>query len=524
MNSPLSAIAFDFWARNRWSLISLGLLICATGLLNLIFGVEPAHYGEDDSIIFSMAAILMGISIFFALGIFACSESDNSQEGFGFPTRLFLLPIATAHLVAVFTLIGALGISAIYLGWVFLVFSPMGIVFPIGYHLTCLTTAVVAFQASVWGLRIVPALRAVVIGALAFGFLFLIARPFEPQTGKHASQWQIAAWLLPLLLAAPLASWVTLTKERHGIWNRGFAGRVSRQRGTPTQSRTLTSPRYALDWIEWRSNGRLLIGITLLLILPGICGRLPILPQQFLSVALFANTFFLPLFFCFAGTFIARDCNTGTLKTSLFTGVMPVSIEDVLVSKLRILLTVGILGVIAGILYSWNLSAADSDFVLKQSGFEVEALYIAMLTAPALTWTCLVGGLPLWLSGRIESVTTAFAITLGSLLIPNASLFWLFKDKPQWITTVLSLALTFKLVAATIGFKIASRGRLLNFSTIATIILVWLAVTSLTVATGIYFAKQIPWPESRIVLFGILICPLARIAFCPLALEYNRHQ
>jgi hypothetical protein len=382
----------------------------------------------------------------------------------------------------------------------------------------------VAFQASVWGLRSIPALRAIVIGVLAFGFLFLIARPFESQTWQYQNQWHATAWVAPIVLVAPALSWMTLTWERQGSSNRNFATGSARQREILTLSRTLTSPLQAQDWIEWRSHGRLLTGIMLLLILPGICGRFLALPPQFLSVALFANTFFLPLFFCFAGTFLARDCNTGALKISLFTGVMPISIEELLIAKLRILLALGMLGVFAGVLYSWNLSAAGSDFVLKQSGFEVETLFLSMLAAPAFTWTCLVGGSPLWLSGRIESVTTAFAVTLGSLFIPNALLFWVFKDKPHWITTIVALALTLKLVAAASGFKVACRRKLLSPSTVATIISVWLVVTSSTVMAGIYFAKQIPWPLSRIVLFGILICPLARIAFCPLALEYNRHR
>jgi hypothetical protein len=523
MKSPSSAITFDFWVRNRWPLISLGLLICACGLLNLVFGVVPHDFGEDEPALVSMSAILMGISIFFALGIFACTEFDNSRQGFGFPTRLFLLPIATGHLVALFSLIGAVGVCALYLGWVYLVFLPMGIAFPIGYHLACLTAAVVAFQASVWGLRIVPAIRVVVIGALAFGFLFLIVRPFESQSGKYANQWQVVAWLLPVLLSAPLVSWLALNRERHGTWKRA-SSKDARQRGTSTPSRRLTSPRQALEWIEWRANGRLLVRIALFLIVPGICGGLTMFPQQFHAVTLFANTFFLPLFFCFAGTFIARDCNNGTLKASLFTGVMPASVEDVLIAKLRILLAVGILGVFGGILYSWNLSEAGSDFVLKQAGFEVEALYLAILSAPAFTWTCLVGGLPAWLTGRVESVATAFAATLGLLLILNLSIFTVLRNKPQWITAILSISLILKVAAAAVGFKISYQRRLLSPSAIITIISVWIAITSLTSVTGIYFAKEIPWPLSRTILFGILICPLARIAFCPLALKYNRHH
>jgi hypothetical protein len=524
MKSPSSAIAFEFWVRNRWALISLALLICTCGLLNLIFGTVPHHYGEDEPVISSMSAILMGVSIFFALGIFACSELDNSREGFGFPTRLFLLPISTAHLVALFSLIGALGVCALYLSWVYLVFLPMGIAFPIGYHLVCLAAAVVAFQASVWGLRIVPAIRVVVIGALAFGFLFLIVRPFESQTGNYTTnQWQTAAWLLPVLLSAPLISWLALSRERHGTWNRASAEGAGGQRGTSTP-RPFKSPRQALQWIEWRANGRLLVRIALFLIVPGICGNLAIFPRQFHAVTLFANTFFLPLFFCFAGTFIARDCNSGTLKASLFSGAIPASMEDVLIAKLRILLAVGILGVFAGILYSWNLSEAGSDFVLKQAGFEVEALYLAILSAPALTWTCLVGGLPAWLTGRVESVATAFAATLGSLLILNVLIFSLIRNKPQWISTILSFALILKVAAAAVGFKSAYQRRWLSSSAIITIISIWITITSLTVATGVYFAEQIPWPVSRIILFGILICPLARIAFCPLALKYNRHQ
>jgi len=365
---------------------------------------------------------------------------------------------------------------------------------------------------------------------LAFGLLYLMFAPLESESWKTAGEIRYSLQLLPIVCAAYVFSWIVLTRERQGNWNRPAWFTNIGRFGAIRRIRSLESPAKALAWIEWKANGSVLAIVLLSLALPTALGRFGLIrPDWIHSLGVFSNLLLLPLILVFAGTVIARDCGARSLGLSPYIRVIPCSTENILISKLRTLGIIGILGLSVGLLHSWILSNAISDFVLwqdfgKQHSRDLEVMFLACLGAPLLTWNWLVGGFPIWLTGFMSSVVSAAAITLGTLLGVGSALVWIPQGRPELLIPLFWVLLALKLIVATSGFRICYRRGLLRISTIGFIIGIWTGIVLVSFILMNQLARWLIWPKELCLLAAVLICPLARIAFSPMALDYNRHH
>src|SRR5262249_15383504 len=140
--------------------------------------------------------------LLWTFSVFGFTESDPRRGFSGIPIRVWTLPVRTRFVVTCLTFWGALTVAALYVAWAKLVFAPAGFPLPVRFPAVALATAMVFFQAAVWGLASFPWLRAIALVAGAAGFLALnIAGLSSDTTWAHSE----TARLLTVLAFLPLA-------------------------------------------------------------------------------------------------------------------------------------------------------------------------------------------------------------------------------------------------------------------------------------------------------------------------------
>src|SRR5687768_1603010 len=113
MKSLSLTIAWEIWRKNRWGFVLLGALILLCALLN------PVLLTADNSAnewAISTNVILMVFSYVALLAIFSHTEAD-AKGWFGFPARMFTLPVRTAALVNRLILFGVATVILVLFAW-----------------------------------------------------------------------------------------------------------------------------------------------------------------------------------------------------------------------------------------------------------------------------------------------------------------------------------------------------------------------------------------------------------------------
>ena len=245
MTSPATAIAWDIWHRHRNRLYVIAFLILAFALLYpklcILLGLDPHAPNALDAIansaserfkdatdfsriiqVLGLLFMLLGpvacmvVSLLYVIWIFTLAQLD-SRKGFGFPSRMFTLPVSTNYLAAWLLAAGAATLALVYAGWIFLVRLPPIDVFD-GYpnFLAWLTLMVVS-QAIMWALDGFQVARVVLLSAVISGFAFLTGPALRdhPALAQHQT-----AILSSFLIIGCAVAFVGLAKIRHGAWQR----------------------------------------------------------------------------------------------------------------------------------------------------------------------------------------------------------------------------------------------------------------------------------------------------------------
>ena len=555
MHTPAAALAWELWRRHRLRLIAIIGLVLGFALIYPLLcaaaGFNPAGLDPLDQI----AKIVSGLSydgprtfaclkILFSLFLvcgpwlamivtllcvtwmFTLIELDPKTKVLTFPGRLFTLPVSTPFLSWSLVLAGMVSIFLLHGCWFYLVRMPHLEMF--GTYQSCLgwMTLLALAQGLVWALDGWPKTRVVLVAAVFFCFLF---SPVQRQLFQ-------SPWVLPplFLLGVALAR-VGMQKVRHGQWQ-GWAAWLpwvtGRARPALKGPRRFASPAQAQMWFEWRRLTRpLCLGVAVLTFAPVaiflglrlVLGR----PMQTEDLTAFLCCLLgVPLLVHF--TFAISP-----LKTDLpFLMDLPLTNGEMMMPKLKAAALSSVI--------SWGCFLAalcclpllgDFSGVWRSASVWPEGYVVMAVGLIFLTWRFIPVNLGFVLSGnrRLAAmpVWLLLAMYLGGIILAVLA-----RDETLWIEfwyllpLLLAGLVALKFLLAFMAFGFSLERRLLSPSAVVGYLLVWCAIVAVLLMLLAAMVWKFP-PDRAVILpmaLGIvLLVPLARIGFCPIALAWNRH-
>src|SRR5580765_4402964 len=163
MRSPVAALTWEIWRRNRrtaW--VVLGIVLSAW-LFNLCFAGDFRATVSQSHQLLTINCLLMAASFLLVFAIFNYTEFNPQKEWTGFPYRLFALPVASLTLTAVPILMGIAAVELVYLMWLKLVFTE-GNLARSEWFAFLLGAYMVFYQTILWTLAGFRILRIIVLG------------------------------------------------------------------------------------------------------------------------------------------------------------------------------------------------------------------------------------------------------------------------------------------------------------------------------------------------------------------------
>jgi hypothetical protein len=225
------------------------------------------------------------------------------------------------------------------------------------------------------------------------------------------------------------------------------------------------------------------------------------------------------------GVLLARDASSKSLALSSFLATRPVTSGELAFAKIKLAGSVTLFG---WLLYTvclsfWFNSCWRPDLWAMRRD---DALVPTMgFVALALAWH-LVGALPLWLTGRIESAAWAGLLLLGGYIGFGNVLQFL--DKHFGLLVALPWLFAFALIAKVLlavwAFREANRRRLLSPRTTVKYFVIWLLGTICFVTVASVLCQGTVFPQPFVTLGTALLLPLVRVGLAPLAVAWGRHR
>ena len=552
MKSPSAALAWELWQRHRVRLlIMVGLLLgfalvypklCemagfdlgnpdATDELGRMFASPRSSGASLDRVLrllFLMflvggPALTMVLSLLYVVWMFTFTDIDRSTgDPMKFPARLFTLPVSTTFLFCWFFLAGLASVLTLYACWAYFVRLPHLDAFGV-YHncFECMTLLALA-QGIVWALAAWPLTRMLLLIVVLFGYLLtpawsMVVRP--------------SSVLPPFFILGVVLARAGLQKMRHGqwqgwTWRIPFAGTAARAelRGP----KRFASPAQAQLWYEWRRFARLACFIAAALAVAPVVihllarvgfGR----PLQDNTVrALAAWLVAIPIFLHFC-------IGISPARTGLaFLMIRPVTNGQMMMATLK--------AVSISTVFSWLLALAAlcampllGDF----RGVEQDMIppapfrFITVLGVMLLTWRITAVNLCCTWSGkpRLYGVPAVMFIAayvgVVALVIQSRNGAW-WNSFMRIAPALLVCLIAVKFLLAFLAFRLSlKRGLLAPFAVVA-YLAVWTPMVAALLVPAAVLLHDTEWllPSS---LGIVLLVPLARIGFCPIALAWNRH-
>jgi len=567
MNSPAAALAWEMWRRHQKRLLALGFLLAAFALFypavcaRLGLNLDAPNALDELATTFSHRAGLprpsqlyqimsvlgilfvllgpvtcMAISLFCVIWIFTLVQLDP-KRGFSFPARLFTLPLSTRFLAAWLMGVGTATVVAVYLGWTRLVHLPHINVFDGFSNGLVWVTLLVVSQAVLWGLDAFPVARALIMTAVGWGLAFLAGPGLENHPLLERNQ-PMVLWVL--LSVGCGAAYTGLGKIRQGAWQGWiwnwqsvFPAGVASHR----TSGVFRSPARAQFWFEWRRQGRKLLfcvcalgGLPVLsLVIFKVIARLgPLSPHTTFGLGLYLLA--VPLFIhFFQGVAPERDLPPFQATRPLSDGeIVRARLEAAALSTalswaatLLLLAVVPFLGDVP--------SAIDQVPWLSRNLSSIQPMLPVILVALIfLTWRFIAADLWFGLCGQ-KQVAAVPGVKIYALLALYALLSYLMTDAGfertlfQILPFALAGLLVCKLILARWAFRVSLQRQLLTRAALLQYLCFWSIFAVAFVVPAVLRFHRERWITS-LVLGILLLLPLARIAFSPIALSLSRHR
>jgi hypothetical protein len=551
MHHPAAALTWELWRRHRMRLMTIvGLVLgfalvypklCALAGLSLD-NQDPLNEiakwiasGQDGQVLRVIQCVYllflacgpvatMFLTLLYVTWMFTFTENNpRTKDPMQFPARLFALPVSTSFLFGWLLAAGMTTIVILYGSWVYFVRLPHLEMFKVYQNCFGWMTLLALMQGIVWALAAWPFTRMLLLMVVFFGFTCSPARRdiFE------------SPFVLPsFFVAGVVLARAGLQKMRHGQWQ-GWPWQwplaALSARGEMRGPKRFASPAQAQLWFEWRRVGRRLCLIVAALavvpviihLLVRVVGRLGPLEGDTLSG--FAGCLVaIPLFihFCFAISPAKADLS--------FLMIRPLTNGSMMMAALK--------AAVISTLISWAVVFATfcalpllGDFnEVEQHLFPLRQFRpLVLLGFLLLTWRLIAVNLCCTWSGKrwlanvpsLMLVVGYAGILTVSLLNENIA-YW--NAFVRYVPALLVGLVVVKFLTAFLAFRISLQRRLLAPSALAAYLAIWslLVIAFLTVAILSHPPKE--WIFS-VSLAIVLLMPLARIGFCPIALSWNRH-
>jgi hypothetical protein len=546
MRSPAVPLLWEIWRGSRGAIAAIA---AATGLSWLI---DLADSGSPPGPTPSAHNQLLGfLSFALVLAMFSHIESTGDNDGMGrFPRRLFTLPASTLQLVAVPVVTGVASIDLLYLVWMERLSGPNP-TNPI-FVAVLLGAFVVSYQAVLWTLERLGPLRLVLIGALAFVFLWIRFLPSIGESGPSA--WRTERVLGSVVAGLAVAQffwiWRFVSRIRSGGTRDGsLVGTRIRQLADviPRRRRPFRSAESAHFWFEWRSSGSgylaVVAGVLVLLLGPAsVFTR----DNSDSTVRLLMGALALPLVIAIPAGFAFSKPMFWSDQVSLpsFVAVRPLSDAELIAIKIKVAAVATVIAwlLVFGFLSLWLTLWADQSIVhrvVTQSravggDWWLGIAGLVVLSAMFVSWRFLVAGLWAGMSGSSALFKALFAPIVIAVVV---SAIFDVRQIPGWITEDLRRLVPFLwagTVAVAIKFWMTARelrrtssswarpyvgGSLIGAASLVGLGAVVLSKVGQNVPDG--DARRI-W--AALILFAVLLMPMARLVWAPRFVGLNRHR
>jgi hypothetical protein len=351
--------------------------------------------------------------------------------------------------------------------------------------------------------------------------------------------------LTPQIPLAYLVARFALARARRGDvpdWRAAFAA-LGQAAPRWRRRERFSSAASAHAWFEWRRHGRSLpawvaILLPFELVLLWVSGESSGLVFTILVAVLLTP----PFMATFAAPAASRSsANTGdSYGVTPFIATRPLTNAELIAAKLRMAIrsvSVTWLLVLLAMAIALTLSGT-SGLVLERlrrlseivgTPRTIVAVLLLVGGCIAATWTQLVQGLYVGLSGRASLIKGSVFLVLG--------FFFLFGPFVEWIVDsgrlgevwsalplVFAILVSVKMVAAVWILVRLYRGRLLSDRALVLGAGCWCVAVFALYAVLAWLLGTPHIPHYLMMLFAILAIPLARLSAAPLALASNRHR
>jgi hypothetical protein len=527
MRSPAAAIAWEFRRRHRWGLMVLASYLIVIAIIRFAIigpGRHVTFENEESFAFFVIVPIAATFMYFLAVFSFGLSGDFSARQSI-YPARMFALPMTTNELALWPMLYGAVAMAVLWFATRTFAAWPAGHRIPVLWPALLAASLLAWTQALTWMPYALPGLRVIVTVLWLAGIDAIVMIALEMKAGELV----MIALLAPNLPLAYLVARRAIARARRGD--------VPQWRATswpdlvPRRRRAFASAASAQVWFEWRAHGRTLPALVAIL-LPFELAMLFIFRE---TPYIIFETFFVVLFTpAFMAAFVAA-----TAGTSNPIATRPMTDASLLAAKLKatMLSTAAtwslVLIALPGALKlsgTWRDIADGADHLFALIGPARGAALIALgiCACIAATWKQLVQSLFITMSGRESWMKGSLfaALTFLAILWPSAR--WITRHRAvfvalwhsiPWIAAVL---VTVKIVAG--GWMAARLESIIG----ARKLVIGAALWCITVF-ALYGALAWILPNELLrryvlMLFAILMVPLARVSATPLVLAWSRHR
>ncbi len=557
MRTPYAALGWELWRRHRPRILAIIGLVLGFALvypmLCALAGFDPDSPDSLEEIVKRIPAVSSGgervpsplvvchilfllflacgpilamvMSLLFVTWMFTFTEVDpGTKDPLKFPTRLFTLPVSTSFLSGWLLLAGMASVAVLYASWTFCVRMPHIEVFAAFQNVYAWLALLALAQGIVLALAGWPKIRVLILSGVLFGF---VSAP------GWRDVYESPLFLTPVFLLGMVLTRAGLQKMRHGQWQAWTWPLPFESRSTRAEMRgpqRFASPTQAQLWFEWRRFARpLCFAVAALALVPVILHLLvrviwrlgPLSGDTMAAFALYLIALPVFLHFCFGISQPRADLP--------FLMNRPLTNGEMMLATLK---TVGI-----STLVSWGLVLValcglsllgDLHQAFKPGFDSPPSLMILFFGLVLLTWRLIPVSLGFVLSGHRRLAELPMWL-LVALCLGGLALAWLSQVDEYWhvfwqmVPALLACLVALKIGLACVTFRLCLKRRLLARSALIGYLAYWFLLVALAIATLVILlppSRQGILPASLAV---VLLVPLARIGFGPIALAWNRH-
>lgn len=543
MRSPAAAIAWEFRQRHRWGLfVFVGYLVVLAAIKLVVFARGlPVTLDSPESFAFVVMVPLV-TTFTYSLAVFTFGlDGDLAARQSMYPARLFTLPVTTTALSVLPMIYGTAAMMILWLATRTLALWPSGLPVPWIWPAFLAASLLAWTQALTWMPYPIPGLR-IFVTVLLLGTIdttAILALHFK----AHESV--MLGILAPQIPLAYLVARFALARARCGDaphWRPAFASQAQIA-PRPRHRERFSSPASAHAWFEWRRHGRSLpawvaILLPFELVLLWVAGESTGLVVTILIAVLLTP----PFMATFAATAASSSsANTGdSYGVTPFIATRPLTNAELIAAKLRMAIrsvSVTWLLVLLAMMIALTLSGTSGLLLERLRRLSeivgapraVVAVLLLVGGCIAATWTQLVQGLYVGLTGRASLINGSVVLVLGFFFLFGPFAEWIVDSRrlgEVWsaLPLIFTLLVTVKMIAAVWVVVRLYRGRLLSDRALVLGAGFWCVAVFALYAVLVWLLGTPHIPHYLMMLLAILAIPLARLSAAPLALAWNRHR